>query len=95
MSSGVKAELQGFFLYKQPQRLQGGGSKPCPAWQQGDLGLGTLSIHPTTMGYEKVCDLMEAKFEKFPLGVAPRKRPAEEEASQEAKRRKVVVPRPN
>ncbi len=47
------------------------------------------------MGYEKVCDLMEAEFEKLPRGVASRKRPAEEQASQEAKKRKVVVPRPN
>jgi hypothetical protein len=50
-------------------------------------------VHPTATGYEKVCDLIEEEFEKFPLG-GFRKRPVENQTILEDKNRRVEVPRP-
>jgi hypothetical protein len=50
-------------------------------------------VHPSTAGYENICDLIEGEFDKFSHG-GPKKRPAESQLAQEAKKRKVEVPRP-
>ena len=50
-------------------------------------------VHPSTNGYESICDLIEGEFDKFSHG-GTKKRPAESQLAQEAKKRKVEVPRP-
>jgi len=50
-------------------------------------------VHPSTTGYENICDLFEGEFDKFSHG-GTKKRPAETQLAPEAKKRKVEVPRP-
>jgi hypothetical protein len=50
-------------------------------------------VHPSTAGYESTCDLIKGEFDKFSHG-GSKKRPAESQLAQEAKKRKVEVPRP-
>ncbi len=52
-------------------------------------------VHPTTEGYERVCDLMEAELEKFLSGGVSKKRPAESQLGQDAKKWRTEVPRPS
>jgi hypothetical protein len=50
-------------------------------------------VHPSTTGYESICDLIEGEFDKFSHG-GSKKRPAESQLAPEAKKRKVEIPRP-